>query len=166
MLKNKKGPDLNLTLWFRFPQEAMVSSWILFSDGSVVTPLYIYDPKDVSITVSSVDEMVVSVQPNLQSQCPVVVSEGEGQWPLIKLEMMISEPCQKTKRKSVLAVGEGSVKVRFASSVLFDSDDSFKWVCQDMGPGAHRTSETMWQDCRTRCELLSYVVFTFMPSVF
>ncbi|XP_077895495.1 transmembrane protein 132B isoform X1 [Ictidomys tridecemlineatus] len=94
-------------------QEAIVSSWILFSDGSV-TPLDIYDPKDFSITVSSLDEMVVSVQPNLQSQWPLVVAEGEGQGPLIKLEMMISEPCQKTKRKSVLAVGKGSVKVRFA----------------------------------------------------
>ncbi|XP_058435709.1 transmembrane protein 132B isoform X3 [Marmota monax] len=97
-------------------QEAIVSSWILFSDGSV-TPLDIYDPKDFSITVSSLDEMVVSVQPNLQSQWPVVVAEGEGQGPLIKLEMMISEPCQKTKRKSVLAVGKGNVKVRFAPGI-------------------------------------------------
>ncbi|XP_058435748.1 transmembrane protein 132B-like [Marmota monax] len=97
-------------------QEAIVSSWILFSDGSV-TPLDIYDPKDFSITVSSLDEMVVSVQPNMQSQWLVVVVEGEGQGPLIKLEMMISEPCQKTKRKSVLAVGKGSVKVRFAPGI-------------------------------------------------
>ncbi|KAB0400326.1 hypothetical protein E2I00_006107 [Balaenoptera physalus] len=93
-------------------QEAIVSSWILFSDGSV-TPLDIYDPKDFSVTVSSLDEMVVSVQANLQSKWPVVVAEGEGQGPLIKLEMMISEPCQKTKRKSILAVGKGNIKVKF-----------------------------------------------------
>uniref|UniRef100_A0A8D1PDT4 Transmembrane protein 132B n=1 Tax=Sus scrofa TaxID=9823 RepID=A0A8D1PDT4_PIG len=97
-------------------QEAIASSWILFSDGSV-TPLDIYDPKDFSVTVSSLDEMVVSVQANLQSQWPVVVAEGEGQGPLIKLEMMISEPCQKTKRKSVLAVGKGNVKVKFEPSI-------------------------------------------------
>ncbi|XP_012861870.1 transmembrane protein 132B [Echinops telfairi] len=97
-------------------QEAVVSSWILFSDGSV-TPLDIYDPKDFSVTVSSLDEMVVSVQPNPQSQWPVVVAEGEGQGPLIKLEMMISEPCQKTKRKSILAVGKGNVKVKFEPSL-------------------------------------------------
>nr|XP_020016929.1 transmembrane protein 132B [Castor canadensis] len=96
-------------------QEAIVSSWILFSDGSV-TPLDIYDPKDFSVTVSSLDEMVVSVQPNLQYKWPVLVAEGEGQGPLIKLEMMISEPCQKTKRKSVLAVGKGNVKVKFGPS--------------------------------------------------
>ncbi|XP_076779085.1 transmembrane protein 132B [Arvicanthis niloticus] len=93
-------------------QEAIVSSWILFSDGSV-TPLDIYDPKDFSVTVSSLDEMVVSVQPNLQTRWPIVVAEGEGQGPLIKLEMSISESCQKNKRKSTLAVGKGNVKVRF-----------------------------------------------------
>uniref|UniRef100_A0A8C6W477 Transmembrane protein 132B n=1 Tax=Nannospalax galili TaxID=1026970 RepID=A0A8C6W477_NANGA len=97
-------------------QEAIVSSWILFSDGSV-TPLDIYDPKDFSVTVSSLDEMVVSVQPNLQTRWPVVVAEGEGQGPLIKLEMMISEPCQKTKRKSILAVGKGNIKVKFEPGV-------------------------------------------------
>ncbi|KAF3820584.1 hypothetical protein GH733_005129 [Mirounga leonina] len=85
-------------------------------DGSV-TPLDIYDPKDFSVTVSSLDEMVVSVQANLQSRWPVVVAQGEGQGPLIKLEMMISEPCQKTKRKSVLAVGKGNVKVRFEPNI-------------------------------------------------
>ncbi|KAM4827269.1 transmembrane protein 132B isoform 2-T2 [Thomomys bottae] len=93
-------------------QEATISSWLLFSDGSV-TPLDIYEPTDFSIAVSSLDEMVVSVQPNLQSRWPVLVAEGEGQGPLIKLEVLIREPCQKTKRKSVLAVGKGSVRVKF-----------------------------------------------------
>ena len=82
-----------------------------------MTPLDIYDPKDFSVTVSSLDEMVVSVQANLQSKWPVVVAEGEGQGPLIKLEMMISEPCQKTKRKSILAVGKGNIKVKFEPNI-------------------------------------------------
>ncbi|NXP10851.1 T132B protein, partial [Thinocorus orbignyianus] len=99
-------------------QEAIVSAWILFSDGSV-TPLDIYDSKDFSITVTSLDEMVVSAHQNLQSKWPVVVAEGDGQGPLIKIEMVISEPCQKTKRKSILAVGKGSVKVKFGQK---DSD--------------------------------------------
>lgn len=88
----------------------------MFSDGSV-TPLDIYDPKDFSVSVSSLDEMVVSVQANLQPQWPVVAAEGAGQGPLIKLEMMISEPCQKTKRKSVLATGKGTVRVKFDPNV-------------------------------------------------
>lgn len=82
-----------------------------------MTPLDIYDPKDFSVAVSSLDEMVVSVQANLPSGWPIVVAQGEGQGPLIKLEMMISEPCQKTKRKSVLAVGKGNVKVRFEPNI-------------------------------------------------
>ncbi|XP_054248732.1 transmembrane protein 132B [Indicator indicator] len=99
-------------------QEAIVSAWILFSDGSV-TPLDIYDSKDFSMTITSLDEMVVSAPQNLQSRWPVVVAEGDGQGPLIKIEMVISEPCQKTKRKSILAVGKGSVKVKFGQK---DSD--------------------------------------------
>ncbi|XP_071619806.1 transmembrane protein 132B [Heliangelus exortis] len=99
-------------------QEAIVSAWILFSDGSV-TPLDIYDSKDFSITITSLDEMVVSVHQNLQSKWPGVVAEGDGQGPLIKIEMVISEPCQKTKRKSILAVGKGSVKVKLGQK---DSD--------------------------------------------
>ncbi|NXL44724.1 T132B protein, partial [Podilymbus podiceps] len=99
-------------------QEAIVSAWILFSDGSV-TPLDIYDSKDFSITITSLDEMVVSTPQNPQSKWPGVVAEGDGQGPLIKIEMVISEPCQKTKRKSILAVGKGSVKVKFGQK---DSD--------------------------------------------
>uniref|UniRef100_A0A8D0HBA7 Transmembrane protein 132B n=1 Tax=Sphenodon punctatus TaxID=8508 RepID=A0A8D0HBA7_SPHPU len=93
-------------------QEAVVSAWILFSDGSV-TPLDIYDTKDFSVTVTSLDELVVSIHQNLQSKWPTVVAEGDGQGPLIKIEMVISEPCQKTKRKSILAIGKGNIKVKF-----------------------------------------------------
>ncbi|XP_041266332.1 transmembrane protein 132B [Onychostruthus taczanowskii] len=99
-------------------QEAVVSAWVLFSDGAV-TPLDIYDSKDFSVSISSLDEMVVSSHQSLQSLWPVVVAEGDGQGPLIKIEMVISEPCQKTKRKSVLAVGKGNVKVKFGQK---DSD--------------------------------------------
>ncbi|XP_062487601.1 transmembrane protein 132B-like isoform X1 [Pezoporus occidentalis] len=115
-------------------QEAIVSAWILFSDGSV-TPLDIYDSKDFSITVTSLDEMVVSTHQNLQSRWPVVVAEGDGQGPLIKIEMVISEPCQKTKRKSILAVGKGNVKVKFgqkdsdqkgSTNDIDDTDKDFK----------------------------------------
>ncbi|CAN8192574.1 unnamed protein product [Coccothraustes coccothraustes] len=98
-------------------QEAVVSAWVLFSDGAV-TPLDIYDSKDFSMAITSLDEMVVSSHQSLQSLWPVVVAEGDGQGPLIKIEMVISEPCQKTKRKSVLAVGKGNVKVKFGQKDL------------------------------------------------
>lgn len=101
----------------------MVSAWILFSDGSV-TPLDIYDTKDFSLTVTSLDEMVVSVHPDQEDDQPVVVAEGDGQGPLIKIEMVISEPCQKSKRKSSLAVGKGNVKVKFGQKDLDHKSDT------------------------------------------
>lgn len=44
---------------------------------------------------------------------PVVAAEGEGEGVLIRVEMSICEACQKSKRKSIVAVGNGSLKVKF-----------------------------------------------------
>ncbi|KFP45099.1 Transmembrane protein 132C, partial [Chlamydotis macqueenii] len=96
-------------------QEAVVSTWIQFSDSSV-TPLDIYDSKDFSLSAVSLDEAVVSVRQNTAVEWPVVAAEGEGQGMLIKVDMMISEACQKSKRKSVLAVGNGNIKVKFGQN--------------------------------------------------
>ncbi|KAK2522752.1 hypothetical protein Q9233_010111 [Columba guinea] len=101
-------------------QEAVVSTWIQFSDSSV-TPLDIYDPKDFSLSAVSLDEAVVSIHQNAALEWPVVAAEGEGQGTLIKVDMMISEACQKSKRKSVLAVGNGNIKVKFGQNDA-DSD--------------------------------------------
>ncbi|XP_026715492.1 transmembrane protein 132C isoform X1 [Athene cunicularia] len=101
-------------------QEAVVSTWIQFSDSSV-TPLDIYDPKDFSLSAVSLDEAVVSIRQNAALEWPVVAAEGEGQGTLIKVDMMISEACQKSKRKSVLAVGNGNIKVKFGQNDA-DSD--------------------------------------------
>ncbi|XP_019342229.1 transmembrane protein 132C isoform X2 [Alligator mississippiensis] len=96
-------------------QEAVVSTWIQFSDSSV-TPLDIYDPKDFSLSAVSLDESVVSIHQSTALKWPVVAAEGEGQGTLIKVDMMISEACQKSKRKSILAVGSGSIKVKFGQN--------------------------------------------------
>ena len=90
----------------------MVSSWIQFSDGSV-TPLDIYDAKDFALSASSLDESIVSARQSSALRWPVVAAEGEGQGALVKVDMMISEACQKSKRKSILVVGNGSIKVKF-----------------------------------------------------
>ncbi|XP_042297301.1 transmembrane protein 132C [Sceloporus undulatus] len=96
-------------------QEAVVSSWIQFSDGSV-TPLDIYDPKDYSLSASSLDESVISAHQTSSVKWPMVAAEGEGQGILVKVDMMISETCQKSKRKSILAVGNGRIKVKFGQN--------------------------------------------------
>ncbi|XP_008852016.1 transmembrane protein 132C [Nannospalax galili] len=106
-------------------QEAVVSTWLQFSDGSV-TPLDIYDTKDFSMSATSLDEAVISVPPPLSPWWPIVVAEGEGQGPLLRVDMTIAEACQKSKRKSVLAVGIGHVRVKFGwddSSPAGDKDE-------------------------------------------
>ncbi|KAG7489328.1 hypothetical protein JOB18_009308 [Solea senegalensis] len=94
-------------------QEAAVSAWIQYSDGSV-TPLDIYDPKDFLLSAVSLDEGVISIT-NQEQHWPIVVAEGNGQGPLVRVEMVISETCQKSKRKSVLASGVGNVLVKFGT---------------------------------------------------
>ncbi|MBN3296120.1 T132C protein, partial [Amia calva] len=104
-------------------QEAVISSWIQFSDGSM-TPLDIYDSTYYALTVTSLDEEMVSVQRDPQAGVPVVVAEGEGQGALVKVEMVISEACQKSKRKSMLAVGTGSLRVKFQPGPRRNKEDS------------------------------------------
>ncbi|XP_077149384.1 transmembrane protein 132C isoform X3 [Ranitomeya variabilis] len=96
-------------------QEAVVSVWIQFSDG-LVTPLDIYDPKDFTISATSLDESIVSTHQINPVKWPTVIAESEGQGPLVKIDFMISEACQKSKRKSILAVGNGYIKVKFGQS--------------------------------------------------
>ncbi|XP_075032882.1 transmembrane protein 132D isoform X2 [Mixophyes fleayi] len=93
-------------------QEVEISCWIQFSDGTV-TPLDVYDPKDFSLSVTSLDEKVFSVSQDSKSKWPVFSAIAEGQGALVKVELMISELCQKSKRKSILTIGIGHIKVKF-----------------------------------------------------
>ncbi|XP_012878494.1 PREDICTED: transmembrane protein 132D [Dipodomys ordii] len=92
-------------------QEVAISCWVQFSDASV-TPLDIYDVRDFSLLATSLDEKVVSIHQDPELKWPVITAEAEGQGALVKVEMVISESCQKSKRKSVLAVGTASLRVR------------------------------------------------------
>ncbi|XP_072351884.1 transmembrane protein 132C-like [Scyliorhinus torazame] len=96
-------------------QEAIITGWIQFSDNSL-TPLDIYDPTDFTLTVTSREEAVISTSQDLQSRWPLITAEGEGQGNLLKVELVISEVCQKSKRKSILAVGSSNVQVKFGQN--------------------------------------------------
>ncbi|KAM4810461.1 transmembrane protein 132D [Rhinophrynus dorsalis] len=93
-------------------QEVEISCWIQFSDGTV-SPLDIYDPKDFALSITSLDEKIFSVFHDSKSKWPVFFATAEGEGGLVKVELMISESCQKSKRKSVLSVGIGNIKVKF-----------------------------------------------------
>lgn len=55
-----KSFSCNCAGFFSLFQEAGISAWIQYSDGSV-TPLDIYDPKDFLLSAVSLDENVISV---------------------------------------------------------------------------------------------------------
>lgn len=48
------------TLFLIVFQEAVISAWIQYSDGSV-TPLDVYDPKDFLLSAVSLDESIISI---------------------------------------------------------------------------------------------------------
>ncbi|KAM4827400.1 transmembrane protein 132D [Thomomys bottae] len=142
-------------------QEAAISCWVQFSDASV-TPLDIYDTKDFSLLATSLDEKVVSVRQDPRLKWPVITAEAEGRGALVRVEMVISRPCQKSKRRSVLAVGSADVRVQFGQNdaspntsdsgrpgagVRLESDVSdrrSKRPVQDWGPeGPYRGSSSL-----------------------
>ncbi|KAJ7988472.1 hypothetical protein DPEC_G00323920 [Dallia pectoralis] len=98
-------------------QEALVSCWVRFSDGSV-TPLDLFDRSVYSLTVTSGDDSVATVRRT--PQWTFVVAKGEGQGAPVKAELRICEECQKSKRKSKLVVGSALLRVGFQTSSRAD----------------------------------------------
>uniref|UniRef100_A0A665WVW5 Transmembrane protein 132C n=1 Tax=Echeneis naucrates TaxID=173247 RepID=A0A665WVW5_ECHNA len=123
-------------------QEAVISAWIQYSDGSV-TPLDIYDSKDFLLSAVSLDESVISIT---NQHWPNVVAEGEGQGPMVRVEMVISETCQKSKRKSVLASGVGNVFVKFGakSEERGEAGRGGQEDGLDNSTSEHRTKDGEW----------------------
>ncbi|NXK65087.1 T132D protein, partial [Sylvietta virens] len=129
-------------------QEAAISCWIQFSDGSVM-PLDIYDSKDFSLSATSLDEKVVSIHHDPKFKWPVIAAETEGQGTLVRVEMVISESCQKSKRKSILAVGSGSIKVKFGQSDANPNISDSKHRGAGVHPESHgsdRRQKGPWQE--------------------
>ncbi|XP_041667486.1 transmembrane protein 132D-like [Cheilinus undulatus] len=100
-------------------QEAVVTCWIQFSDGTV-TPLELFDRSIYSLTVSTPDEAVATVRRTPRSTFVVAQGEGDGKGAVVRVELRICEECQKSKRKSKLAVGTGLLSINFqgASRVI------------------------------------------------
>lgn len=96
-------------------QESFISAWLHFSDGSM-TPLDNYNSAHFTLSASSLDENVVTVQQKDTWKCPSVVAKGEGQGFLVRVEMSLSKQCQKGKRSTVLATGVANIQVRLGLS--------------------------------------------------
>nr|XP_020818869.1 LOW QUALITY PROTEIN: transmembrane protein 132E [Phascolarctos cinereus] len=93
-------------------QEALLSLWLSYSDGTTA-PLSLYSPRDYALLVSSRDERVATVTQD--RAFPLVVAEAEGEGPLLQADLTISESCQKSKRKSILATAAVGLRVRFGN---------------------------------------------------
>ncbi|XP_041029841.1 transmembrane protein 132E-like [Carcharodon carcharias] len=89
-------------------QEGVLSLWLQYSDGTWA-PLQLYHPRDYSLTVTSLDEGVVSVHGG-----QLVVAEGGGSGQLLRVKMAVPAACHKSKRKNgpVLVSAEATVEVR------------------------------------------------------
>uniref|UniRef100_A0A3Q1JB54 Uncharacterized protein n=1 Tax=Anabas testudineus TaxID=64144 RepID=A0A3Q1JB54_ANATE len=93
-------------------QESLISAWLQFSDGSM-TPLDNYNPAHFILAATSLDQQVVEVQRSAAWKWPIIVAKGEGQGLLVRVEMSLSETCQKGQRRAVLATGMANIQVRF-----------------------------------------------------
>ncbi|KAL2092489.1 hypothetical protein ACEWY4_012287 [Coilia grayii] len=122
-------------------QEALISVWLQFSDGSAA-PLDLYDPGTFQLSAVSLDESVLQVQTQTQTQrslgnsgsgtggvgilagtdmasssthrWPIIVAQAEGQGMLLRAELSVPETCQRYKpRRATLATGTCHVQVRF-----------------------------------------------------
>lgn len=88
----------------------MVSCWLQFSDGAV-TPLALFDRSAYSLTISTPDEGVATVRRTPRSTFIVAQGESDSRGVLVRAELRICEECQKSKRKSKLAVGTALLKI-------------------------------------------------------
>ncbi|XP_061417863.1 transmembrane protein 132E-like [Lethenteron reissneri] len=110
-------------------QEAVLNAWLEFSDDTAA-PLDIYDPGSFSLTLTSLDESVVSVRAPAPRGGrgdgdpwvgPTVTAEGEGRGDLLRAELGVPDVCQKSKRRSgVVAASTCAVNVKFGAAAAGD----------------------------------------------
>lgn len=81
-----------------------------------MTPLDNYNPSYFTLSGTSLDEQVVTVQRSDAWKWPSIVAKGEGQGLLVRVEMSPSEMCQKGKRRTILATGMANIHVRLGQS--------------------------------------------------
>ncbi|XP_078404590.1 transmembrane protein 132E [Cetorhinus maximus] len=114
-------------------QEGILSTWIFYSDNTAV-PLTRYDVKDYNLTVTTLNDKVVSATQD--SFWSLIIAEGEGSGEFIKVELGICELCKKTNRKSLLFVTLVNVKVHFGSDD--DSEEDLENIGEDYAPDGGR----------------------------
>ncbi|XP_069609093.1 transmembrane protein 132A isoform X1 [Ranitomeya imitator] len=89
-------------------QEAVLSVWLIFSDMSV-TPITIYNPQELSLSVLSSDPSVLSIGRTVTSanywSLPVIIFEDLGDEPLLRMSLFIPERCRAKESNGLLSAG-------------------------------------------------------------
>ncbi|XP_078087559.1 transmembrane protein 132C-like isoform X2 [Mustelus asterias] len=115
-------------------QEGVLNVWLKYSDGTAA-PLQLYNPEDYSLTVSSLDEGVVSVRhPEAAAEPMTVVAEGGGGGQLLRVKLAVPTACHKSKRRNglVLASAEARVEVLFEQDSQAETERAFpEWERYD-----------------------------------
>ncbi|CAH2321566.1 transmembrane 132A isoform X2 [Pelobates cultripes] len=114
-------------------QESALSLWLVFSDMSI-SPITIYDPLELSLSVVSPEPSVLSVRRNLITgstwSLPTLVYEGPGEAPWLRWSLLIPERCRDGEAPGLLSAGR--------MCVTFPSNAT--------GHGAHSTSDIIQRD--------------------
>uniref|UniRef100_A0A8C5WF66 Transmembrane protein 132D-like n=1 Tax=Leptobrachium leishanense TaxID=445787 RepID=A0A8C5WF66_9ANUR len=114
-------------------QESALCLWILFSDMSI-SPVTLYDPLELSLSVVSSDPSVLSVRRSVPTgstwSLPTLVYEGPGESPVLRLSLLIPERCRDSEAPGVLSAGY--MRVTFPNN--------------STEHGAHSTSDIIQRD--------------------
>ncbi|KAM5140973.1 transmembrane protein 132A [Mantella aurantiaca] len=104
-------------------QESVMSVWLMFSDMSIA-PLTLYDPRELSLSVVSSDNHILSVHQPMMSahswSLPVLIFESPGEGLLLRTSLHLPERCRGDSSGLLSA---GYVRVMFPRNVT-DSDDN------------------------------------------
>lgn len=130
-----------LTRFALLLQEAVVSCWVRFTDGAVA-PLEQFERSSYSLTVSTPDQSVATVRRTPQSTFVVAQGEGGGRGALVRVELRICEECQKSKRKSKLAVGAGLLQLSLQSSSVLGASEGSRTSEQQPGSTSSPSTTT------------------------
>ncbi|KAM8923889.1 transmembrane protein 132A [Pelodytes ibericus] len=112
-------------------QESALSLWLLFSDMSI-SPITLYDPLELSLSVVSSDPSVLSVRRPVVTgntwTLPALVYEGPGEGPLLRLSLLIPERCRDGEGPGVLSAGY--VRVTFPNNSTEHGEHSASDIIQ------------------------------------
>lgn len=124
-------------------QESVMSVWLMFSDLSAA-PLTLYDPLELSLSVVSSDDHILSVhQPVVSAHSwslPVLIFESPGEGPLLRTSLYLPERC---RRDSSGLLSAGYVRIIFPRNVTHGGEYPGNDILQSDSDLTSKDSDTI-----------------------